>query len=48
MKQKFVNLILPLLFFRLERVLKRLKPPFLGEDESLKEELLRQGFHPAL
>lgn len=48
MKQKTVDILSPLLVGLLRMTLRRMKPFFLSENEVLKEELCRQGFHPAL
>ncbi len=48
MKQKLLKIISPLLLCLLRKVLKRMRPLFFGEDVALKDELCRQGFHPAL
>lgn len=48
MKDALIHILLPLLYFILERVLKGLKPLFCDEDECLRKVLEGKGFHPAL
>lgn len=48
MKQTLINILSPLLYYILTRVLKQLKPFFLAEDDTLRQQLISKGFHPAL
>lgn len=48
MKQTLINILSPLLYYILTRVLKQLKPLFLAEDDTLRQQLVSKGFHPAL
>lgn len=48
LKDRILDILSPLLYRLLSRVLTQLKPLFLNEDEVLREQLMRNGFHPAL
>lgn len=47
-KNRLIDILSPLLYFLLERVLRNLKPLFCAEDEVLRKGLRRMDFHPAL
>lgn len=48
MKHRILNILSPLLYACLVYILKQLKPLFVMENESVKEQLKRLEFHPAL
>ena len=48
MKQKLINILSPLLYCILVSVFKQLKPLFVVEDDTLRQQLIRKCFHPAL
>jgi len=48
LKDRILHILSPLLYRLLKRVLVQLKPLFLAEDDALRNQLTRKGFHPAL
>lgn len=48
LKQAIIDILSPLLYAILKCILKSLKPLFVMENESVKEQLKRLEFHPAL
>ena len=48
LKDRKLHILSPLMYHLLERILEQLKPLFLAEDDALRNQLVRKGFHPAL